>query len=227
LPFARPCVVSARKAISPFKGFYVIVPPEYRNSDCLPASHFIPDLMSHVKESYYTGLLSAAEYHGAAHQRPQVFQVITGRNRPDITCGKVRVEFVARKNTASIPVADFKTPRGYLKVSSAAATAFDFVGYPSHATGLDNVATVLAELAEKIDPRELVGAAGLSPIAWAQCLGYLLDLVGAQDKAEGLADCVARKKPIPTLLTPSGASPDANRSRRWRLAINTHVEPDV
>jgi hypothetical protein len=95
----------------PYKGFYVIVPPEYRNIACLPASHFIPDLMQYLKESYYTGLLSAAEYRCAAHQRPQVFQVVAGKNRPGITCGKVRVEFVARMNMNEIPVIGFKTPR--------------------------------------------------------------------------------------------------------------------
>ena len=60
----------------PYKGFYVVVPPEFRNAGCLPAGHFRPSLMEHLGEKYYAGLLSAAEYHGAAHQRPQVFQVV-------------------------------------------------------------------------------------------------------------------------------------------------------
>ncbi|MEI8174114.1 MAG: type IV toxin-antitoxin system AbiEi family antitoxin, partial [Deltaproteobacteria bacterium] len=79
----------------PYKGFYVVVPPEFRNAGCLPAGHFIPSLMEHLGEKYYAGLLSAAEYHGAAHQRPQIFQVVVARNKPEITCGKVRVMFVA------------------------------------------------------------------------------------------------------------------------------------
>ena len=167
----------------PHKGFYVIVPPEYRKSGCLPAGHFIPYLMNHLGEKYYTGLLSAAEYHGAAHQRPQVFQVIVAKNKPGITCGDVRVEFIARKNMDKVPVSDFKTPRGYLKISTPAATAFDLVGYARHAGGLDNVATVLAELVGKIKSKELVGMARFSPITWAQQrLGYLLDLLGQRRK---------------------------------------------
>jgi predicted transcriptional regulator of viral defense system len=58
----------------PYKGFYVVVPPEFRNSGCLPAGHFIPSLMEHLGEKYYAGLLSAAEYHGSAHQRPRSFR---------------------------------------------------------------------------------------------------------------------------------------------------------
>ena len=47
----------------------------------------------------------------------------------------------------------------------------------NHAAGLDNVATILAELAENLDGKELVRLAELSPIAWAQRLGYLIDSV--------------------------------------------------
>lgn len=211
----------------PYKGFYVIVPPEFRNIGCLPASHFIPDLMNHLGEKYYAGLLSAAEFAGAAHQRPQVFQVITAKNKPQIICGKVRVEFIARKNMQKIPTTDFKTPRGYLKISTPAATAFDLVGYPRHAAGLDNVATVLAELTEKIDGNDLRRIAELSPIAWAQRLGYLLDLVGARDKAEELAQYIAQKKPVVVALVRTMPRKGASRLERWRLLVNTKVEADL
>jgi predicted transcriptional regulator of viral defense system len=211
----------------PYKGFHVIVPPEYRNSGCLPADHFIPPLMEHLGEKYYAGLLSAAEYHGAAHQRPQVFQVVATRNKPEITCGKVRVQFIARNNMEKIPTLDFKTPRGYLKISTPAATAFDLAGYPHHAAGLDNVATILAELAECIDGKDLVVVAALSPIAWAQRLGYLLDLVGAEEKTGKLADYIARKKPAPTPLLPSQLFRGICQLQRWRLLVNVKVEAEV
>jgi predicted transcriptional regulator of viral defense system len=211
----------------PYKGFYVIVPPEFRNIGCLPASHFIPDLMNHLGEKYYAGLLTAAEYHGAAHQRPQVFQVIAVKNKPQIICGKVRVEFIARKNMEKIPTLDFKTPRGYLKISTSAATAFDLVGYPHHAAGLDNVATVLAELAEQIDGGDLRRIAEFFPIAWAQRLGYLLDMIGAQDKTAALAEYIAQRKPLAVRLVPSQPHRGISRLERWRLLVNAKVEAEV
>jgi hypothetical protein len=55
----------------PVRGFHVIVPPEYRRLGCLPAEYFIDQLMRHWNEPYCVCLLSAAERHGAAHQRPQ------------------------------------------------------------------------------------------------------------------------------------------------------------
>jgi predicted transcriptional regulator of viral defense system len=183
--------------------------------------------MEHLGEPYYVGLLSAAELHGAAHHRPQVFQAVVAGNRPAITCGKVRIRFVARRNAAEIPTIPFKTPRGLVKISTPEATAFDLVGYPGHSAGLDNVATVLAELAEKINADKLIKMAELSPIAWAQRLGYLLDLVGANDLTDGLAEYVGRKRPVPTPLARSIPFKGARKDARWLVMVNTMVEVEV
>src|SRR6266567_3902564 len=125
---------------SPARGFYVIVPPEYQALRCLPADQFIPDLMKRLGLSYYAGLLSAAQYHGAAHHRPQEFQVCLSKGRRPIRCGSVRVAFIERKRITEVPVQPFNTPRGTIVVSTAEATALDLVGYEKHVGGLDNAA---------------------------------------------------------------------------------------
>jgi predicted transcriptional regulator of viral defense system len=211
----------------PYRGFYVVVPPEYRAAGCLPPEQFIPDLMKHVGEVYYAGLLSAAEYHGAAHQRPQIFQVVVAKSRRPIVCGKMRVNFIFRKNATQIPTEKINTPAGELKISSPEATALDLVGYVHHCAGLDNVATVLAELVEKIDAEKLRKVAALSPVAWVQRLGYLLDLVGEKDKAQGIADYVIEKRPVRTPLSPSDKIIGTKLDGRWRVFVNTKVEPDL
>lgn len=210
----------------PYRGFWVIVPPEYQSIGCLPPEQFIPQLMEHLREPYYAGLLSAAVFHGAAHHRPQVFQVVVGKNRPRIACGKIRVDFVARKNVGDIPTEPFKTPRGPLQISSPEATAFDLVGYADRAVGLDNVATILSELAENLDGEKLVNAARFSPIAWAQRLGYLLELVGEADKVDELARYLAQEKPIPTPLQRSKPFKGASKNPRWSIMVNAEVEAE-
>jgi len=212
---------------APYRGFHVIVPPEYRRLGCLPADQFIPQLMEHLGLDYYAGLLTAGRYHGAAHQQPQVFQVIVAKNRPPIACGEVRATFVARRNVADVPTALVNTPRGHLAVSTPEATAFDLVGYPKHAGGIDNVATVLAELAEMLKPAVLASLAPLSPVPWAQRLGYLLEQVGAGDKTEPLAQHVAGVVNETTLLVPSAPAGGAPYDARWRLMANVQVEPDL
>ncbi len=212
---------------TPHRGFHVIVPPEYRRLGCLPADQFVPHLMDRLGLSCYAALLTAGRYHGAAHQQPQVFQVMVARNRPPIACGEVRVAFVARRNLAAVPTTLVNTPRGRLPVSTPEATAFDLVGYPHHGGGIDNVATVLGELAEKLDGAALASLAPLSPVPWAQRLGHLLDRVGAGDKAEPLARYVAGVVNETTALVPSAAAGEGAHDPRWRLLVNVSVEPDL
>jgi len=214
-------------AAMPHRGFHVIVPPEYRRLGCLPPEQFVPQLMEHFGLPYYVGLLSAAELHGAAHQKPQVFQVVTAANRPPIRCGKVRVQFIARKNIREMPVVQRNTPRGMMKVSSAEATAFDLVGYARHAGGLQNVATILAELIESLKAENLARIAPLSPAPWAQRLGWLLELTGASELAEPLAEYVTRTATEYVPLNSKRGLKKSERSARWKLFVNDQVEPDL
>lgn len=212
---------------SPSRGFYVIVPPEYRSLGCLPADQFMPALMKHKQLTYYAGLLSAAQYYGAAHHRPQEFQVLLEKNRRAVRCGKVRVRFVARKRIKETPTRTFNTPRGEIRVSTPEATAVDLAGYPHHAGGLENVATVLAELADSIDPGLLPEAAATAPIPWAQRLGYVLCMVNANDIARPLQAYVRDKVNEYTPLVPGEASPNAERDSDWKIIVNLQLTSEV
>ena len=212
---------------SPARGFYVIVPPEYRSLGCLPADQFVPALMKSLGQAYYAGLLSAAQYHGAAHHRPQEFQVFLAKNRRPIQCGSVRVAFMARKRITDVPVQNFNTPRGTILVSSPEATAIDLVGYQHRAGGLDQVATILSELAEKIDPRKLAAVAQTVPIPWAQRLGYLLEHIDAGKKASALKAYVQRHARLAAVLLPTAPRADSPRNDDWNLYVNADVEAEI
>ena len=212
---------------SPARGFYTIVPPEYKRLGSLPADQFVPALMQWRHTEYYAGLLTAAQYHGAAHHRPQVFQVMLDKNERPIRCGAVRVSFVARKRLREVPVDAFNTPRGTVRVSTPEATAVDLAGYPRHAGGLDQVATVLSELAEKIESQRLVVAARTAPMPWSQRLGYLLELVGAMDQASGLKNYVRDNARDWTPLVPGRTRKRAKPSEAWRLYVNAEVEREA
>jgi len=92
--------------------------------------------------------------------------------------------------------------------------------------GLDNVASVLSELVEAVDPKKLVAAAALCPIAWVQRLGYLL----GRWRAPGSGRCSytlrqtasARRGALVRAMTTTGVE----RVGRWKLAINASVQPD-
>lgn len=216
----------------PARGFYVINPPEYRSLGCLPADQFIPALMKAQDRFYYAGLLTAAQYYGAAHQRPQEFQVLLEQARRPIECGQIQVKFFARKRIGEVSVRKFNTPRGEIRVSSPEATALDLAGYAQHAGGLDGVATILAELAEFIDADNLATAAATAPLPWAQRLGYLMDLSEATEKTDPLRTYVRENVHEHTLLLPGGLSQRARsgpdeRVQDWKIIVNADVVPDL
>ena len=181
--------------------------------------------MTNLNLPYYAGLLTAAQYYGAAHHRPQEFQVFTEKSRRPLKCGKVRVTFIARKETKSVATRPFNTPRGTINVSTPEATAIDLAGYPDHAGGLEQSATVLSELAEQLDPKKLIEAAQTAPLPWAQRLGYLLEIGDAAETAYPLRDYVRAKVRDYVPLSLHGDKNGA-RSPDWKIIINEVVEPE-
>ena len=99
--------------------------------------------MQRAGQPYYAALLTAAQYHGAAHHRPQEFQVMLAKSRRPLHCGSVRVAFFVRERLREVFLQSFNTPRGPIQVSSPETTAVDLVGYQHQIGGLDQVATIV------------------------------------------------------------------------------------
>lgn len=212
---------------APHRSFHVVVPPKYRRLGCLPPELFIEALMTYLGQPYYVALLSAAALHGAAHQAPMVFQVMVPRPRRQLVCGRVRVDFAVRQDMEHTSLVRRETPTGSLALSSPAATAVELVGYPERCGYLDNVATVLAELAESIDGEALEREARRAPMAWVQRLGFLLCLVEQHTLAERLDAVLASREVFTVPLAPWLDMQGAPRDPRWHVAVNTEVEPDL
>lgn len=214
------------RIVSPRRGFYVVVPPEYRAAGSPPASWFIDELMRYLGQPYYIGLLSAAAIHGAAHQRPLVFQVVTSKPTRAIRVGKVAVQFSMSSRVEQMPVMEKQTETGTMHVATPETTAFDLVRYQAGAGHLSNAATVLAEMAERLDSRALVTIAPLVGLPDVQRLGYLLDAIGASDLTGPLARWLQKRRPRAVPLRP-GEPADAEVDRRWHVLRNAELEVDL
>jgi len=218
-------LVAKRRLAVPRRGFFVIVPIEYRQAGAPPPDWYVDDLMASSKRPYYVGLLSAASLHGAAHQQPQEFQIVTDRQLRPVAAGRGRIRFFTKRGMESTPVVDVKTETGLMRVSTPEATALDLVRYLDAAGQLGHVATVLAELAEKMDPWRTEEAAKLDgSLPNAQRLGHLLDLVGAGDVGEGLADWISERRPRYLALRSDQPAESAPKKSRWRLLVNEKIE---
>jgi predicted transcriptional regulator of viral defense system len=214
------------RVVSPRRGFYVVVPPEYRAAGSPPASWFIDELMRYLGQPYYVGLLSAAAIHGAAHQRPLVFQVVTSKPTRAIRVGKVAVQFSMSSRVEQMPVMEKQTETGTMRVATPETTAFDLVRYQAGAGHLGNAATVLAEMAERLDGRALVAIAPLVGLPDVQRLGYLLDAIGAGDLAGPLARWLQKRRPRAVPLRP-GEPADGEVDGRWHVLRNAELEVDL
>ena len=211
---------------SPRRGFFVVVPPEYWAAGCPPASWFVDDLMRHLGQPYYVGLLSAASVHGAAHQQPMVFQVVTSKPTREMRAGKVTIQFSMSRRVAQMPVTEEQTETGTMRVATRETTAFDLVRYPAAAGQLSNAATVLAELADRLDGQALAALAPMVRLPDVQRLGYLLDAVGENRVADPLALWLVEQQPRAVLLCPD-ESVAVGVDRRWHVRPNVKLEPDL
>jgi len=214
------------RVVSPRRGFYVVVPPEYRAVGSPPASWFIDDLMHFVGQPYYVGLLTAAAAHGAAHQQPMVFQVITSKPTRDMRAGKVTIQFAMSGKVEQMPVEEKQTETGTMRVATPATCAFDLVRYPANAGHLSNAAMVLSELVDQLDAQALVKTAPLVRLPDVQRLGYLLDAIDEGKVADQLAEWLRSHRPRPVPLHP-GEPAKVDADNRWLVRPNAELELDL
>lgn len=213
--------------VMPRRGFYLIVDPEYRELGALPPAAWIDDLMTFHGVKYYVGLLSAASLHGAAHQQPMEFQVVTGKVLRALTVGRVRIRFFFSRRLDVAFTERMKTSSGYIPVSTPEMTAYDLIRYRKGTGSIDHVATVLSELAERMDASGLLAIAKQVEMPVVQRLGYLLDLTGHSELAQNLRELVEDTKPRFVPLEPEGSEAVSERNDRWRVLVNTTIEVEV
>ena len=226
--FAANRLAKKGRIVSPRRGFFVIVPAEYKLAGAPPATWFIEELMKFQGMPYYVGLLSASALHGAAHQQPQEFQVVTSAPLRPIRVGREKIKFFTKKKIARTPTENIKGATGFFPASTPEATAFDLVRYSSSAGYLGNVATILGELREKISPARLVAVAKLEgELAGAQRLGYLLDYLKSGKLTSELHKWLKHHGPSYVPLVPTRkleGSPE--RDSKWAIVVNEEIEVD-
>jgi predicted transcriptional regulator of viral defense system len=211
------------------KGFHAIVPVEFAIQGIPPFDWYLDDLMRSLDLPYYIGLLSAAALHGAAHQQVQQLQIVVPRQERPLGLRGLSIRFFRKRDFASTPLQSRKGHSGMLPVSSPEATALDLVRYSRQIGGLDVVLTVLAELAESIDPTKLAAAAATeTETAQIQRLGWLLDHLGQTALADALHAALPTSKALPrAALDPGAPRTGPITGNRWRIMENAQPEADL
>lgn len=223
------------KLISPAKGLYVIVPPEHRPRGSIPAEELVPILMKYLQADYYVSILSAAAFHGAAHQKSARFQIVTNKRiHHPIEFGQVKLELIYKKCLSNLPLQDFTVSTGYLKVASPELVALDLLTYSIRAGGLNHIATVLTELVEAINVEKLIKLAEqIGEKAWLQRLGFILERIDPMNGEktlllierlqEYLNGKISAFIPLASELPKTGFP----RIKKWLIIENTDIESDL
>lgn len=218
------------KIISVYKGYYLIITPQYATRGILPPSLFVDGLMKYLERPYYVGLLNAASFHGAAHQQPQEFFVFTDFPVLRPTRKKsIRINYISKKVIAEQHLEKKKTETGFIYVSNPALTALDLVQFDKRIGGLDRAATVLNELAESIKPKQITeNLLKEIPVTAVQRLGFLLDVILKKDIGEYLySEC--KKVGLEFFRIPLKTSAPKTgfpSNEKWKIIMNTEIEID-
>lgn len=212
--------------VSPARGLWIPVPPEYRTWGAPPGIEIVDVLMKHVDVDYYVGWLSAAEIHGASHQAPQVFQVATSQHVRQRSVGRTRFQFLTRSSLDEIPTIERPTRSGYARVSTREATMLDVASDVLLAGGIDNVATVIIELGEdELDGGALVRLSEHFPVSAGRRVGWILDEFTERDDLTSLRDAVGRRAVSTSMLDPSGPTV-GGIDDRWGVRVNRDVQEE-
>jgi len=212
------------------KGFYVIVPPEYSERGVLPPYLFINELMGFLKKPYYVGLLSAAALHGAGHQQPQEFYVITQKPaiRPTRSKG-IKINFNVKSIMPKTGLEERKTDTGFMTISGPELTAIDLVQFENRIGGLNRVITLLDELVEKMDILKLPKILDQNiPTACLQRLGYILEKnLGMDQLAEVILEALKRQQIYRVPLKAAGEKAGYPSNNKWKIIENAKLEGDL
>jgi predicted transcriptional regulator of viral defense system len=225
-------LVQKQRIVSIFKGYYVIVPPQYSAKGILPPALFIDGLMKFLERNYYIGLLNAGALHGSGHQQPQEYFVITEYPvlRPTNKRG-IKINYISTKQLPPEALLEKKkTETGYINVSNPILTALDLINYEKRIGGLNRAVTVINELLENIKPKditqELVGYASATIL---QRFGFILEeILGKQNLTDKLFS-LCKKADIKFYQIPLKASGEKIKepiNEKWKIIVNTDIEID-
>lgn len=220
------------KIVSVYKGYYLLLPPQYASKGILPPQLYLDAFMKYLQRPYYVALLNAAAFHAASHQQPQEYFVMTDFPvlRPTQKKG-LKINYISIKEFPQSLIEKRKTEGGYLNISNAVLTAGDLIQFEKRVGGLNRAATVLNELAEVIKPADFTSLVLQHVHVTAlQRLGYLLEnACFNKELADALFDAMKRVKlnffriPLKTAKETKGFSSD----NRWKVIVNTEIEIDL
>lgn len=203
------------------KGFYGIYSPTEKEQGRIPPNDFIDKLMAYKGIKYYTGLLSAAAYYGAAHYRPLVYQVIVDKQ---VFTSKIILEGINFHKKRFFPdhcIIKQKGNYGYINYSSPALTAYDLIKYENESGTISNIIRVISDMISEIkisDIKRLMK--NEIEVSFIQRFGFILEKLGAAELVKPLTECA--KKANQFIPLSRNGNIQGNKNDKWKIIENVN-----
>lgn len=223
-------LVEKKEVVNLRKGFYLIIPPRYSNSQKLPLQLYSEKLFKYLKRKYYIGLYSAAKIHGASHQQTQRdYLIIETPKLNAIKKKNIDIQFHTTSNWPKNNIETKKSDAGIFKIASPALTFIDLIHYHTKIGGLSRMLASLEELTEELTEHDVQ-----SLLEWynhkssIQRTGFILEeLVGSNTFSELIYQHLKQQPFYPALLSPKKNEKPGSADNRWKIDVNVKLESDL
>jgi len=212
------------------KGFYLILPPRYRNLGKLSLQLYVDKLFSYLDKPYYVAFYSAAGLHGASHQKVQQdYVVTTSPALMNVKKKNIAIRFFKVTHWPQKNIQQRKSDAGMFNVSSPTLTAVDLIYHQTKLGGLNRMLANLEELAEEITVQDIADLLSWYPHKSAiQRFGFILEeLQGKTERTEFIFQNLKENNFYPVLLSPKSNQRPGSTGNRWKVDVNLKLESDL
>lgn len=216
----------AKRIFSLTKGLYALWHPSERNWGIHPLP-ILDALMNYRNCPYYVGLLSAADYYGTAHHKPQVLQVIIQKQMKFRKAKELAISFHVFNRFPSEGLSPVKTQGEMIIFSSPERTVLDLLYFESAGGGFKNICLVIRNLLSKFKKENLKRIIRAYPYSSSiQKLGYMVEYFGADKQLLSVLNEWARSKKLSNIALSSRLPKKGSVHPFWHIIENSIVEEE-
>lgn len=211
------------------KGFYIIIPEEYSKMGVIPVEFYVDDLMKYLSRQYYVGLFSAAMFHGAAHQQPQEFFIVSESPKTrNIKSRNIIINFSGKMHFPEAGIETRKTDTGYFNISGKELTFLDLIYFENLMGGFSRITTILSELSEDIKPTVMKKVVENDfPASVFQRAGYMAEHILQNNKLTTVFENKLATMNFQAAYLKASGQKSGVKDAKWNLFINTKIETDL
>ena len=216
----------AKRVVTLTNGLYALWHPSERRWGIHPLP-VLDAIMKYRNCPYYVGLLSAADYYGAAHHKPQDLQVIIQKQMKFRKAKDLAISLHVFNQFPSEGLSSVKTQGEKIIFSSPERTILDLFYFESACGGFKNICLVIRSLLPKLKKEDLKKIIDVYPYSSSiQKLGYMLEHFESDKPILDVLNKWASHHKRPNISLSSRLPKKGKMHPLWHVIENAKVEEE-